>query len=83
MSMYITVRLFAVVRDRAGRSQVDLELSEGASVAEAADALLRQLPSIAPVAAKVAYAVNRQYVVPTTILRDGDELAIIPPVSGG
>jgi len=81
--MRIAVRLFAVVRERAGRPQVDLELSEGASVAEAAGALVRQIPSIESVMARVAYAVNREYVASDMQLKDGDELAIIPPVSGG
>jgi molybdopterin converting factor subunit 1 len=81
--MRVTVRLFAVVRERAGSPQIDLELSEGASVAGAVSELVRQIPSIAAVMARVVYAINREYVRSDAILKQGDELAIIPPVSGG
>ncbi len=76
--MHVTVRLFAVLRERAGAPQVDLDLPDGASVAEALDAL-------APLAGDVpvVLAVNREYAVADTVLRAGDELALIPPVSGG
>ena len=81
--MTITLRLFAIVRDRVGRPEVALELPEEATVAAAAEALAKQHPAVKDFLRRVAYAVNREYVPPTTRLRDGDEVAIIPPVSGG
>jgi molybdopterin synthase catalytic subunit len=79
----ITVRLFALLRDRAGASELSLELSEGASVADASTTLGKQIPAIAGLLTRVAFAVNQSYVDRSTVLKDGDELAIIPPVSGG
>ena len=78
------MRLFAVLREKAGRDEVELELAEGATVADAIDALgdvagldgvLGRLP--------VRMAVNRDYASEATPLGSGDELALIPPVSGG
>src|SRR3954463_15720476 len=82
-SMNIRVRLFALLRDRAGASQVALELPSGATVAAASQALGEKLPALSPLLPRVAFAVNREYVAADTTLNDGDELAIIPPVSGG
>ena len=79
----ITVKLFALLRDRAGTSEVELQLADNARVRDAADAIGRQVPGIAAMLARVAFAVNQQYVPVDTQLHDGDELAVIPPVSGG
>jgi MoaE-MoaD fusion protein len=76
--MRITVRLFAAVRERAGQSRRELELPAGASVADVWPALgLGAEPS------GIAYARNRVYADPNQPLADGDEVAVIPPVSGG
>jgi molybdopterin converting factor subunit 1 len=82
--MQVTVRLFAMLREGAGRDSLDLELSEGATVQDALDAVgraegIEELIARMPVVA----AVNREYVPEEQILSDGDELALIPPVSGG
>ncbi len=76
--MLVRVRLFAQLRERAGRGEVELELAEGASVGDAIDAL-RETAAGLP----VVMAVNREYAPADTVLRAGDELALIPPVSGG
>lgn len=81
--MNVTVKLFAVVRERAGLTELSLDLPDGATVANAAEFLARHLPAAAQHLRHVAYAVNRSYAQPTTALHDGDELAVIPPVSGG
>jgi molybdopterin synthase catalytic subunit len=80
----IRVRLFAILRERAGRDSLEIELPEGATTSDAlasvaertglAD-LLERLP--------LAVAVNRDYARGDRRLSDGDELALIPPVSGG
>jgi molybdopterin synthase catalytic subunit len=74
----ITVRLFAVLRERAGASQVTLELPDGARVRDA----LRELAGLAD-GLPLVMAVNRDYADEETVLDPGDELALIPPVSGG
>lgn len=80
----VTVRLFAMLRERAGRDAFELELADGATVADALEALrdrdglgemLERMP--------VLTAVNLEYAANETPLTPGDELALIPPVSGG
>ena len=81
--MDVTVRLFASLREHAGAGTVTLDLAEGATVADAIVALrggaLAGLPENAPFVTAVA----REYVKPDHGLVDGDELALVPPVSGG
>lgn len=79
----IDVRLFAILRERAGVSQLPLDLPDGATVAIAAAALLEALPVLRNDLRVAAYAVNRAYAGPDAVLEAGDELAVIPPVSGG
>ena len=82
--MTVKVRLFAILRERAGREEVELELGEGATVAEAI-AAVGELPGLGDVVGRlpVRMAVNRDYADEATTLAAGDELALIPPVSGG
>ena len=64
-------------------SECALELKEGATVADARAPLLGRLPALREHIDQCAFAINRSYVKPDVRLRDGDELALIPPVSGG
>jgi molybdopterin synthase catalytic subunit/molybdopterin converting factor small subunit len=83
-AMTVRVRLFAVLRERAGSESVEVELADGATVADAL-AELAALPSLAEPLARipVGMAVNRAYASADTALGPGDELALIPPISGG
>lgn len=80
----VGVRLFAVLRERAGEGELSLELPAGVTVADAL-AELSQRPGLGDALSRieVATAVNRAWSGPETPLGDGDELALIPPVSGG
>jgi molybdopterin synthase catalytic subunit len=78
----VNIRLFASYREAAGRGHFDLELPAGASVRDAIARILREHPLIAE-GRQVVIARNREYVTPDAPLADGDELALIPPVSGG
>jgi len=82
--MRATVRLFAILRDRAGTDSIDIELPEPATVADALD-VLAQRAELTDVLAgtSVLMAVNLEYAARTRELHPGDELALIPPVSGG
>ncbi len=82
--MTVTVRLFAILRERAGRDSLELELADGATVEDAL-AVLRVEDGIGPVLERMPLraAVNREYVDNDTRLAGGDEIALIPPVSGG
>lgn len=76
--MNVTIRLFAALRERAGADEVALELPDGARVGDALD---RMGPLLAGV--PVVMAVNQEYAERGQPLAAGDELALIPPVSGG
>ena len=76
--MQVSVRLFAGVRERAGSARRALELPDGATVADVWPRLeLGDEPT------GLLYAVNREYAAADAALADGDEVALIPPVSGG
>lgn len=82
--MIVRIRLFAQLRERAGSDSIEAELAEGATVADA----LRELGSGPPLDELLArlpvrMAVNRELVGVDTMLHSGDELALLPPVSGG
>ena len=82
--MRVSVRLFAILRERAGADELEIDLPEGATVAQALDALREQPGLDEPLERiRVAMAVNREYAGPETPLAPGDELALVPPVSGG
>ena len=72
------VKLFAGVRERAGVAERDIELPRGARVADVWPAL-----GLGDEPAALLYAVNREYAARERVLADGDEVAVIPPVSGG
>jgi MoaE-MoaD fusion protein len=78
--MEVTVRLFAMLRERAGGArEVTLSLPDGARVSDA----LAALGDVAPPELPLVMAVNREYARDDQVLDPGDELALIPPVSGG
>lgn len=81
--MRIKVKLFAILRDQAGQSETSLELPEGATVQQARKHLMQSLPAIASYMDRVAFAINLSYARTDSVLHDGDELAVLPPVSGG
>ena len=81
--MKIRVLLFAILKDAAGTGEVGLDVPEGASVAEIRDVLGRRFPALGVYLPRVAFAVNRTYASIDTKLKAGDEVALIPPVSGG
>jgi len=82
--MLIDVRLFAVLRERAGSDTVTVEVPDGATVAEVKAAVARS-HGLDDVIGRISVvmAVNREYADDDARLAEGDELALIPPVSGG
>ena len=79
----VHVRLFAMQRELAGTRGLDLDLPAGATVEDAWAALVERFPVLAPGRAAVRFGVNGGYAPAETELGDGDEVAMIPPVSGG
>lgn len=81
--MQVRVLFFGILKDLAGRDREELELPEGSSVADALAHYEFQVPDLKKWFSSVALAVNQQYAGPSTKLRAGDEIALLPPVSGG
>jgi len=83
--MRIRVKLFAQLRDRAATGDVLCELPAGetATVADVWQSLIVMHPALAPFASSVSSAVNAEYAKRQTQVHDGDEVAFLPPVSGG
>lgn len=81
--MQVDIRYFAGHRDITGRTQEQIELGEGATIATLWELLVQRYPRLAPYRGRLLYAVNQDYGTPETELHDGDEIAFIPPVSGG
>ncbi len=81
----ITVRvlLFADLAEAAGRRSMELSLPHGETAGGALAALAGRVPAVAERQASLGLAVGDRYVGREVVLRDGDELALIPPVSGG
>jgi molybdopterin converting factor small subunit len=82
-AMTIRVKLFAVLRDQAGFGEIDLEVERGATVAAAVHALGERCPQVRQTLSRTAKAVNLSAAGDDTVLNPGDELALLPPVSGG
>ena len=81
--MRVRVRLFAVAKQLAGRDAVELELPDGATVADLRSRLAEALPQASDLMARVMFAIDRQYADDAAPIPDGAEVACIPPVSGG
>ena len=81
--MRVTVRLFARLRELVGDGDFECEVPAGATVDAVWATLVRDHPAIAPYAESMSCAVNAEYARMNTPLSDGDEVAFLPPVSGG
>ena len=81
--MRIRVRFFAGIREAVGRREVDLEVPEGTTADQALDRLVNAYPPLARFRASALVACNQAYTEGGRILAEGDEVALIPPVSGG
>lgn len=81
--MRICVRLFAYLRERAGASQWELQVPLGTTVARALDVLARETGLEGEWMRRARPAVNLEYCEGDRVLQEDDELALIPPVSGG
>jgi len=81
--MNITVRYFAIMREHLGKSSEVLDIPEGTTAGDIFQLAIRDTPRLAGLQRAVMVMVNEEYVDPGTELHDGDEVALIPPVSGG
>ena len=81
--MRVTVKLFASFREATGQAERTLEVTPGTTVGQLWSNLVHESPRLAPLSDSAAFAVNKQYSRSDAALRDGDEVAFLPPVSGG
>jgi len=79
----VTVRLFARLRDIVGAGELTRDVATGASVGTLWNQLVADHPGLAAYARSMSSAVNADYAGPDHVLREGDEVAFLPPVSGG
>ena len=79
----VNTRFFAIYRERAGLKEEDLYLDEGATSARLVERLSELHPGLFEGGGRLVVAVNGEYVPMDHVLADGDEVALIPPVSGG
>jgi len=81
--MKVRVKFFAMVREKVGQDEMELELPPGSTTRQFWNTLLSRFPVLEPYQQQSRLAVNRTYVQGEQPLNDGDEVTIIPPVSGG
>ena len=79
----VRVLLFALAKDRAGCSELEIELKHGSTVADLRTALGERVPALRPLLSTVMIAVNEEYAGDDVPISAGSRLALIPPVSGG
>ena len=79
----ITVKLFAAYQEAFGLSELVLELPNGVPVSAVCDRLITEHPELTQWRDLTRFGINLLFVEPNTLLQDGDEVVLIPPVSGG
>lgn len=82
-SMHVRVLFFGALKDLLALQGASVELPEGATVEQLLQRCLAEVPEAPKFAGALAVAVNREYAASTRVLAEGDEVALLPPVSGG
>jgi molybdopterin synthase catalytic subunit len=83
VALHVRIRLFAIQRELAGAREIAIDLPAGATIEDAWATVLTAHPVLAPGRSSLRFARNGDYADAGTVLEDGDEVAFIPPVSGG
>ena len=81
--MQVKVKLFATLRERVGKSELLQEMRDGSTIGDLWKVLQEEYTALSAIDIKLLYAVNSDYVDPNYVLREGDEVVFMPPVSGG
>jgi molybdopterin converting factor subunit 1 len=81
--MHVTVRFFASHREATGLTSYDADVPEGARAGEVLGLLCARFPELKAATSRIAFARNREQVPQDCVLREGDELALLPPMAGG
>jgi len=82
-AIHVTVKLFAAYQEACGVPELTLEFPPGTPVVAVGDRLIQAHPELKSWQAVTRFGINLQFASPATILQDGDEVVLIPPVSGG
>lgn len=81
--MRVTVQLFAGLAERAGTRQITVDLPDNAAVSQLLTKLTEEYPSLATLVPTCFVSLNHEYATPEQLIQDDDEIALLPPVSGG
>ena len=81
--MRVTVRLFARLRDLAGSGELVRDVPAPATIEQVWRSLVKDMPALADYERTMSVALNTDYSRMTAVVQDGDEVAFLPPVSGG
>lgn len=83
MKLKVKIRYFALYRDLSGKSDETMDLKDGSTLDSLLDEVRESHPIFSKQSGEFLLAVNEEYAAPETVLKDGDEVAIFPNVSGG
>ena len=83
MTVRVSCRIFGKYAEALGTEEARLELADGSTVAEAIERLRETLLGGEAIPLKTMVAINQEHALPTRVLADGDELALLPPLAGG
>jgi molybdopterin synthase catalytic subunit len=81
--MIVRVKLFAIAKERAEREELAIEVPNGATVADVRNAVASECPALASILPHAMWAIDTAYANDTTAVKEHNEVALIPPVSGG
>lgn len=81
--MKVKVKLFAAFREVVGMKEEDLDLNPGTTVSGLLDDYIRRFPALERYREHIILSVNREYGAPSRVLKEGDEVSFLPPVTGG
>jgi molybdopterin converting factor subunit 1 len=81
--VHVTVRLFARLRELAGAAELERDVPEGSTALDVWNGLSAEFPALADYTKAISVAVNEEYARLAASVRDGDDIAFLPPVSGG
>lgn len=77
------MRLYAAFRDIVGSKEEELDLNAGSTVSDLLEKYIERFPQLSRYKEHIILSVNKEYGAPSRVLRDGDEVSFLPPVSGG
>lgn len=81
--MKVKVKLYAAFRDIVGSKEEDLDLKDGSTVQDLLEDYIKRFPRLSRYREHIILSVNKEYGAPARVLREGDEVSFLPPVSGG